>query len=246
MRKIVFFASIIFLVSIMVAGALQHAVADKNKKATLPVLYYHAVNDKITGMEDLFVSPSEFEKQMEFLKNNKFTVITFDQIHEYKKIKNPIIITFDDGYEDNYTYAYPILKKYGFKASIFLCTDFIDKPLYLKMNQIKEMNDLINMQSHTLSHPNLTDLNDEQTEQELLDSKLKIEQMTDTKVKVLSYPLGDYDERVMKIARKYYKYAVLNGEGMYSETDDDMQIRRFYIPRSMGMNEFKEEILNRP
>ena len=65
---------------------------------------------------------------MNYLKNDGFTVISFEQIDQIAGIKKPVIITFDDGYENNYTYAYPILKKYNFTATIFVCTDFIDKP----------------------------------------------------------------------------------------------------------------------
>lgn len=238
--------TIIGLISVFIIGAAAMALllyaSPKNTVEYLPVLYYHAVNDTITGIEDLFVSPSEFERQMEYLKKNKYTVITFDQIHNYKKIKKPVMITFDDGYEDNYTNAYPILKKYGHKASVFLCTDFIDKPLYLKTKQILAMKDLINFQSHTLSHRNLTELDEEQIEHELMNSRFLLEDMLGEKVEALAYPFGDYDERVLGIALKYYRYAVLNGEGLYSEKDSDLEIRRLYIPRSMSFQEFKELI----
>ncbi|MCX7843382.1 MAG: polysaccharide deacetylase family protein [Clostridia bacterium] len=209
----------------------------------LPILYYHAINDNITtSFKELFVSPSEFEQQMEFLKNNEYTVITFDKLAEYKKYKKPIIITFDDGYEDNYTYAYPILKKFGFNATIFLCTDFIDKPLYLKKSQIEEMLDIINFQSHSISHPFFTQINNEQLELELSESKRLLEELTGSAVDVLAYPTGDYDSRVIKAAKKYYKYAVLNGGGLYRGTDNNYEINRVYIPRGISMTEFKRRI----
>lgn len=231
----------LLLISVLAACSIFTYFISKvhSRSKSLPILYYHAINDEITGIDDLYVSPSEFEKQISFLKENNYTVITFEQLHDYKKIRKPVIITFDDGYEDNYTYAYPILKKYGFEATVFLCTDFIDKPLYLKTNQILQMNDLINFQSHTLSHSNLTDLDDEQLEHELMDSRFFIEDLTGDKVEVLAYPIGDFDTRTISVVRKYYRYAVLNGEGLYTENDSDFEIRRLYIPRSMGLEEFK-------
>lgn len=211
-------------------------------KVSLPILYYHAIDDAIEGIEELFVSPSEFEKQMSFLKQNNYTVITFDDLGNLKNIKKPVIITFDDGYEDNYTYAYPILKKYNFKATIFLVTNFIDNSSILKQSQIKEIAGLINFQSHTLSHADLNKLKDEEIEKELSESKSIIENMTGTKVNTLAYPTGYYDQRVIDIAKKYYKYAVVNGGGLYTEGDNNYELKRVYIPRNLDIKGFEQKI----
>ena len=211
-------------------------------KKSIPILYYHAVNDHIEGIEELFVSPIELEKQMAFLKRNDYTVITFDQIKDIRNIENPIIITFDDGYEDNYSYAYPVLKKYGFQATIFLCSEFIDKSFYLSTAQIKEMATLINFQGHSISHPYLTRLANEEVDKELGESKKIIESITAKGVNVFAYPIGDYDQRIMDITKKYYKYAVLNGGGIYTEGDGDYEIKRVYIPRNLDIEGFSRKV----
>ncbi len=218
------------------------ASIQKDARKRLPVLYYHAVDDNIAGLEELFVSPSEFEKQMAFLKDNHYTVITFDQIHQFKEIQNPVIITFDDGYENNYTQAYPILKKYGFNATIFLTTGFMDKPLFLKKHQVEEMKGLINFQSHAVTHPHLTDLNQEKMEFELSESKKILEALTGGEVNAFAYPFGDYNSKVLTMTKKYYKYAVLNEGDIYREGDNLLEIKRVYIPRALDLQGFKKKI----
>lgn len=210
----------------------------------VPILYYHAINDNINGLDELFVSPAEFDKQMLYLKQNGYNVITFSQLADVDNIVNPVIITFDDGYEDNYTYAYPILKKYNFKATVFLCTDVIDKPLFLKKNQIEEMKNLIDFQSHTVTHRKLSELKKEEIEFELTESKKQLEALTGNAVSVLAYPIGDYNSEVIEITRKYYKYAVLSGGGIYRKGDNSYEIKRVYIPRDLDVKGFEDKIRN--
>ncbi|MCR4434425.1 MAG: polysaccharide deacetylase family protein [Clostridiales bacterium] len=233
-------------------GALQefNAPPDKDgkpvpgpeKKEGIPILYYHSVTDNIFGIEELSVAPAEFEKQMNYLKKNNYTVITFNELKNADSMEKPIIITFDDGYEDNFTYAYPILKKFGFKATIFLCVSVIDKSQFLKSGQILQMKDLINIQSHTMTHDYLSKLTEEKIDTELGESKKILEDLTGKEVDVLAYPYGDYDSRVIKIAKKYYKYAVVSGGGFYHRGDSAYEIKRIYVPRSLDLDGFKNKL----
>jgi peptidoglycan/xylan/chitin deacetylase (PgdA/CDA1 family) len=213
-----------------------------NKSKGVPILYYHTINDNITGIEELFVSPKEFEKQMKFLRENNYNVISFKELGDYDSYDKPVIITFDDGYEDNYYNAYPILKKYNFKATIFLSVDAIDKPLFLKKAQITEMGDLIDFESHTLSHPYLTQLNNKEAAHELSESKKQIEEITGKQVNVLAYPIGDFDRRIIEIASKYYKYAVLNYGGTYYKSENDYEIKRTYVSRYLDVQGFIKKL----
>lgn len=220
----------------------QTRIVTKNKiNDRVMVLEYHCVSDNIFGLKGLFVSPQNFESQMQFLKDNGYTVITFDQLDNFEYISKPVIITFDDGYENNYKEAYPILKKYGYKATIFMCANFIDKSSMLKSSQIKEMSDLINFQSHTLSHPDLTSLNSNQIHNELAKSKEVLEELTNSKVNVFAYPMGSKNQTVVEITKKYYKYAVNNMGGVYFG-NNDYEIERVYISRSTDMKTFEQKI----
>ena len=208
----------------------------------VPVLYYHCVNDNITGIRELFVSPGEFDKQMAFLRDHGYTVITFAQLDRAASYTRPIIITFDDGYEDNYYNAYPILKKYGFPATIFLISGNIDKPGFLKKSEILAMTDLINFQSHTVSHPYLTQVKAKALEYELAESKRQVEALTGQPVSVLAYPIGDYNQQVIEATRRYYRYAVVMGGGLYHLGDDPYRIKRVYVPRSLDLAGLTDEL----
>ncbi len=212
------------------------------KEGGVTIIYYHAINDIVSGIEELFVTPAAFESQIQYLKDNGYTAITFDELNNAQNIKNPVIITFDDGYEDNYTNAYPILKKYGFKATIFICSSVIDQPAYLKTPQIQEMSDIISFQSHTLTHPNLNKLKPEELDKELSESKAFLEGLTQKTVNVLAYPTGYYNSKVISIVSKYYKFAVTTERGFYYKGDNSYTIKRIYVPRQLTLQGFAEKI----
>lgn len=207
-------------------------------KRSVAILYYHSINDITHGIKELFVSPGEFEKQMKYLKDNNYNVIDYNEFLNNKNIEKPIIITFDDGYEDNYTNAYPILKKYNYKATIFVMTDAIGSNLYLKENQIKEMTDLISFESHTKSHPDLRKLSQKDLQIELVESQRILENITGRKPTSIAYPVGYYDDRVLRMTKEYYIYGFRMGGGIYKEGEDTLTISRVYIPRNYILDQF--------
>jgi len=207
------------------------------KKGTV-ILAYHAVSDNITGIEELFVSPYEFYKQIEYLYQNGYKPLHFDEIKDFQKYKKPVIVTFDDGYANNYHIAYPVLKKFNFKATIFMVAGYIDKPGYLSKAQIKEMMDIISFQSHTLKHPELDKLSDKELEKECITSKEILEEITGQPVYALAYPYGCYNQKVIDIVSKYYKYAANTERGIYSGAVGDYEINRICISRSHKFNTF--------
>ncbi len=214
----------------------------------VPVLYYHLIDDHLYGpYPSMFVSPKEFDKQMAYLKSNGYTVISLDEIEQAARYTKPAIITFDDGYADNYTNAYPILKKYNFKATIFLISGLIGKPGYLNKEEIGKMQDLVSFQSHTVSHPYLTKLSAKLQDYELAESQKEIEAIAGRKVDALAYPIGDYNRQVIDITRRYYKYAVLMlPGGIYHTGDDPYLIKRLNIQRSLSIDGFSKKIRGLP
>lgn len=213
------------------------------KNTKVPVLMYHSITDKVWGYNNLHVSPKEFDAQMKYLKDNKYTALDFSELEHASEYKNPILITFDDGYEDNYTEAYPILKKYNIKATIFACSRFIGNKKNLKVNQIKEMEGLVDIQSHTVTHADLTKLNDESLKNELKESKEKLEKITGKKIYAFAYPAGRHNNKSIEATKKYYKYAVLDRpNGFYYTGEDRYTIKRIYVSRATSINDFTKLI----
>ena len=182
------------------------------------VLNYH----KIDNMNHaLSVLPSDFDAQMAFLKENGYHTITPHEMYMAftdgaELPTNPVLITFDDGYADNYTNAYPILRKYGMKATIFVITSLMGKPGYLTWGQAAEMDasGVVSIESHTVTHGSLTDLTDEQIRYELTEAKHDIEQRLGKEVEFLAYPTGAYNLHIARLVKEAgYKgaFTVRNG-----------------------------------
>jgi peptidoglycan/xylan/chitin deacetylase (PgdA/CDA1 family) len=212
------------------------------REKNIPILYYHAVSDTILGIEELFVSPSDFEQQMLYLKDNSYSIITFDDLPEIEKYEKPVIITFDDGYENNYTKAYPILKKFNFPAVIFLTTDYMDKNNYLKQWQIEEMKDLISFEAHAVSHPDLTTLSLDALTYELTESKKILKDLTGRESIAFAYPFGIYNQTVIDVTKKHFTYAVTINSGLFFSQDNHYTIKRVYIPRKTTIGQFETRL----
>lgn len=179
-------------------------------KVEIPVLMYHyiRVNPYPTDTVgfNLSVTPYNFDKQMEYLKKHNFHTISFNDLSSNLFTntplpQKPIIITFDDGYKDLYTAAYPILKKYGLTGVSFVITGVIDTPRYLSTGNIIEMHDsgVIDFESHTVNHSALTYLSDAKVIDEVLESKDVLGSITGQAPKWFAYPYGTVDQRVAGI-----------------------------------------------
>lgn len=220
-----------------------HLNINVEKEFLVPILCYHGVLDNPWGISSLFVRVNEFETQMKYLSENGYTPLFVSEISTAKNYEKPIIITFDDGYLDVYTNAFPILKKYNMKANIYMISAWINGEVYMTTDMTKEMNasPFIEVGSHTVDHKSLAYLTNEQIEQELKQSKEDLESMLNTKIKVLAYPKGSYDNRVINIAKKYYDYALSTNNGMENpEYLNKYTLNRIYVYRGTNLTEFKK------
>lgn len=173
----------------------------------VPVLNYHQVNDEEQNM--LTVPTEEFNKQMQYLEDEGYHTINPDQLYMYVTEgtplpTKPILITFDDGYKDNYTNAFPILKEHNFIATIFLVSDYMERfDNYLTWEQVEEMNEYgIYFGSHTLSHEELAPLSDEEAFRQLSQSKSVIEWRTLKWVEFIAFPCGTFTDNTLQQALK--------------------------------------------
>ena len=211
----------------------------------VPILMYHAVSDNCWGIRQLFVSPKSLEEQLQYLQENGYTTVTFEDFDRLGEIEKPVMLTFDDGYSDNYTELFPILQKYNAKATIFLIYNKLDElPYYLTREQVKEMNasGLVSFQSHTMSHPNLDTLNEEQLQYELGQSKLELTRLLGKEVFAVAYPSGKWSEQSLQVTQAHYQFGRLSRGGTYESGDHPAKVSRYYVRRSTTLNEFIDMI----
>lgn len=177
------------------------------------VLMYHLIEEEpFTELTDLFVSPDDFEDQLMALKNAGYEfAFASDYGPVSKNAPKRIIITFDDGYADNYTKMLPIVEKCGAKASVFVVTGFIGNKNFMTEDQLKLMaqSPYIELGSHTESHIHVDEQERYRIMGELLISKQKLQRITGQNVSTLTFPEGHTSRKVNRIAARprYYKYA---------------------------------------
>lgn len=179
-------------------------VEDASDGEKVIVLNYHKIDYPHISLS---VPPEEFEAQMKYLVDHGYHSIAPEELYAFLEGKGelpdkPVLITFDDGYEDNYVNAYPVLKKYGLKATIFVVSGFMSvQPHYMTWNQLREMSaNGISIQGHTVTHSVLSDLPSEKVKEELEVSKKKIEEEIGKPVEFLAYPTGTYNLHIAEIA----------------------------------------------
>jgi len=215
----------------------------KGKK--IPILMYHAIADKpTTSNTNLFVRPAEMEAQLKYLSENGYQTITFEDLDYIGSYTKPIMLTFDDGYSDNYDILFPLLKKYNQKATIFMISNAVWDREFCNAEELKEMADSghVSVQSHTVNHLNLTTLKKETLQYELTESITAIEDITGKPVIALCYPIGHNNAAVRAAAAEHYRYAVTISSGKFVCGDDMMSMKRVYISRGMSVSSFAAKI----
>lgn len=237
----------------------------KKRKWEMPVIMYHRVVNDIAeaGVHGTYVTKDIFEKQMEYLKSQGYETVTFKDLvnNGYKKRfdrdKKWIMLTFDDGYTDNYDIAYPILKKYGYRGIIYLVSD-LDynrwdveeksnperKFSLMSIDQLKELKEYgIEFGGHTKTHPRLGKISLDDAKKEIEESKAVLEERLDEKLISFAFPYGDLNEDVKAIVKNVgYEFAVATDSGSLIFSEDLYEIRRIGIFPTNNMFNFKRKV----
>ena len=202
MKKFLIIAALMLLAAGKIFAQNVQEISEGPK---ILVLNYHQVQ---TANSALAVAEKDFEAQMNYLSSNGYVSITPDELYsglngEFELPPKPVLITFDDGYVDNYTNAFPILKYYGMRATIFVIPAFVGKyDNYLTWEQLREMEENgITVESHTMNHYKLEELPDDEIRSELLNSKQLLEEKLGHPVEFLAYPTGTYNLHIAGIAK---------------------------------------------
>lgn len=214
----------------------------------IPVLMYHSI--AYEKGNDLRVPPEKLRQELQIIKDNGFTPITLDELYSHFNDEaalppKPIVLTFDDGYKDNCENALPILKEFGFKATVFVITCQTDDSRdYMTSAQLKEMNaNGIDVECHTVTHPHLKDLSYDKQLVELRDSKAKLEKMLNKKINYIAYPYGSYNDDTVKLTQSLgYKMAFTTNEGPANKDQGIFTLDRMYISASNSLDYFKKQI----
>ncbi len=212
------------------------------KNYVIPIMMYHSVNPQTNSiMKALIVSPEAFERQVRFLRDNHYNVLPLESLVEYigKEKKLPpkaVVLTFDDGYKDFYKYAFPVLKKYGVPATMFIIVNEVGDPDRLSWNEIKEMQDsgLVTFGSHSIGADPLINIKSEgELRRQIFDSKKILENKLGRPVNTFSYPEGFLDKHIRElVVEAGYKLAVSTKTGRCFPRNDLFALKRVRISES--------------
>ncbi len=231
----------------------------RKMRREIPILAYHRIvkDKKEAGKHGIYVTLDQFKKHMKFLADHGFKTITFKDLENIDRTnleEKYIILTFDDGYEDNYTLAFPVLKKYGFKAVIFLVSDLEyniwdmpsgePKVKLLTLEQCLEMKEYgIEFGSHGRYHRDLTGLSVREIEDEVFNSKSILEERLGSEILSFCYPYGKVNNVVKELVKKAgYKYGVATDSGPVVLHEDWYQIRRILIFPNTTTRRFSRKV----
>ncbi|MEI7832326.1 MAG: polysaccharide deacetylase family protein, partial [bacterium] len=222
------------------------------------VLMYHRIVD-LTASEkkdllarQLALPPAEFAKELQYLHDNGYTVLRASDIaaaavNHTALPEKAIAITLDDGYIDNFTQAYPILKKYNVPATVFIVTGDVGKPGYLSWENIAAMRPLVDFQSHTITHPDLSKITAAQLQKELAGSKAALDDHLKSITTALAYPAGDFNAAVITATRTAgYQYGWKKSGGPMTPGANPYQLPRIRIMGNTGIKGFASIISQKP
>lgn len=226
------------------------AIFKKKYPKNIPILMYHQIVDEgFSSPHKIYITENNFEKHLQFFKQAGFTSLTFKDLYEFKMgikdfstfPKKPLILTFDDGYVNNLTKAAPLLKKYGFKAVIYLLanpheTNYWDKdsgaptlPL-MNLQQRQEISQFMEIGSHGFDHKKLSTMNLDEANYEIAESKKALEKEFQHSIYSYAYTYGirhDFSSALAYSAD--YKYAVNTTSGGFHHEDDPYSLFRVSI-----------------
>jgi len=213
------------------------------------VLTYHNIGipPRGTGMPGLYVTPRMFRFQMWYLKIAGFKVVSLRDILKFVRGESHsnklVAITFDDGFQDFYDNAYPVLKMYKYPSAVFLVSDLTgkeniwdykkikDRKRLLDWDKILELkNDGVIFGSHSKTHRSLTSLSEKELKDETEGSKKAIEERLKSPVEFFCYPYGDYSEEARSAVKEAgYSAAITTRRGYVLMNDNPFEIRRVSI-----------------
>lgn len=221
------------------------------------ILMYHSIDDSHSAIS---VSPAKFCVQLRYVKENGYQVLSLAELAFLsragrKLAPKTVVLTFDDGFANNLTVALPILKDFGFKATVFVATGYCggsnvwgnpSNPRFptLTWPQLLQLSkEGIEIGAHTVSHPKLTKVPLAQAKEEIANSKRMLEEDLGQAVLSLAYPHGSYNQQIRDLVEEAgFAVACTIESGTVQCGDDLFLLKRVYVRDSMSMVEFKASL----
>lgn len=181
-------------------------------QARVPILMYHHIAIAPAGADavrrDLSVSPAAFAQQMDYLRAQGYETIDLQHLVDHLTTgrplpAKPIILTFDDGYDDNFTQAYPVLRSHRLTGVFFVLSDAMGNPGYMSWQEAAEMSrNGMDIQAHGRTHADLAISSSADVAWQVAGSKAMIEERIGRPVRFYCYPSGRYNARTIEILRQ--------------------------------------------
>jgi peptidoglycan/xylan/chitin deacetylase (PgdA/CDA1 family) len=216
------------------------------------ILLYHRLLSKYENLSTIkledrvyLLAEEEFARQLEYLRSEEWNTISVQQLLEFLKNKIPLpekslIMSFDDGNQTDFTIAFPLLEKLGFRATFFVTSDFIDKSGHLSKSQIVRMSQAgMEFGSHGKTHRFLSTLNEKELKTELQESKTVLEDLISKEVGLLSLPGGYYSFKIREVARDAdFKGICTSRFDWNTDATDPFELRRISLGYSDSLSNF--------
>ncbi|MEK8130126.1 polysaccharide deacetylase family protein [Paenibacillus filicis] len=223
------------------------AYEKKAKLVSIPVLNYHSIGKKPGST--LVLDPELLAAQMDYLDREGYTPLTLSDFmlvleHKLEKPDKPVLLTFDDGYMDNYELAMPILQRYNFPATLFMSPGSVGQPDYLTWEQAKEMKEAgWDIQPHGMTHPRLSKLSAAKQRLEITEASRLIEEELGVKSLVFCYPYGDFNNDTLAILKEEgFKYAFTIEQGLTTSRQHPLQLKRIYVNAQDSLKQWARKL----
>jgi len=261
-------ATAVAVLGLCLAGPVPQAAVNRSGCAGLPVsgparqitvlTYHHILRSAENRLKNnpVVLDLERFEQQMDFLRKEGYYTITLQELEDFIGGKKDlpgksVLLTFDDGYQSNYVYAYPVLKKYGFKACVFVITGKIkdrpepfvpDRLTYLSREEMEMSRDVFEFASHTHAMHNITGKKADLLWQPGNEIKSDLQKSAEAlHTKYFSYPYGQYNERVIAILKETgFRMAFTTQNGKVRKGDNPFKLKRYGISPYITLKRFQE------
>lgn len=245
MKKVMGLLLAFSLLLISTKGYVPVVSAEKNTNIKIPVLLYHVVKPNPDPTNPYQFSLEEFEKNMAYLKENGYRTLTMKQYFNILDGKaampeKPILLTFDDNSNDFYPYVYPVLNKYGMKATQFTVSDWVNGSWNMTSNEILTvLENGVDIQNHTVTHPFLANLSKEEQYVEIQNATEALKDLTGRTTFAFAYPYGNYNSDTISLLRDLgIKGAFKVGGGLSTDQSNRYELPRIMILQNHTLDDF--------